>query len=54
LGAGRDDIAPGYRSLPVGRHVVYYRGVQANIEIVRVLHGSMDAPRHLEKPTAGD
>ncbi len=43
---GRDcgDIRPGYRKYPVGRHWIFYRGINGGdrIEIVRVLHGRMD------------
>jgi toxin ParE1/3/4 len=49
-GKGRDcgDIRPGYRKHRAGQHVIYYRPVDAGcIEIVRVLHGRMDAERHL-------
>jgi len=49
-GQGRDcgDIRPGYRRRRAGQHVIYYRPLDADcIEIVRVLHGRMDAERHL-------
>jgi toxin ParE1/3/4 len=57
----RSDLASGLRSFPIrlaeqGRkvrkikrpaHVLYYRAVEAGlVEIVRVLHERMDAPRH--------
>ena len=38
-----DDILPGYRKFPRGSHVIFYRdGVDCVIEVVRVLHKSMD------------
>ena len=45
--AGRDrtELAPNLRSFPVGSYVIFYRAREEGIEIVRVLHGSMDIPR---------
>lgn len=37
----------GYRRHLVGSHAIYYRPVSTGIEVVRVLHQSMDAKRHL-------
>lgn len=42
-----DHIRPGYRRQPVERHVVYYRTGQDRVNVVRILHERMDAPRHL-------
>ena len=42
LGRDCSDIRSGYRKLPVGGHVIYYRLTDGMIEIVRILHGSMD------------
>ncbi len=47
MGTPRDDLREGYRSLRAGRHVIFYREVAAGIEVVRVLHASMDVDRHL-------
>jgi toxin ParE1/3/4 len=47
LGRPRDGLRPGYRSLAVGRHVVYYTIGESVIRIVRVLHGRMDPGQHL-------
>jgi len=38
----RDELAPGLRSLPVGNYVVFYRGREGGIEVIRVLHGARD------------
>ena len=48
-GAGkpRDEIDAGLRSLPVRRHVIFYREKKTIIEIVRILHDEMDPDRHL-------
>jgi len=47
LGKPRDDLRPGYRSLRVGEHMVYYVLTPSAIRIVRVLHARMDPDRHL-------
>ena len=49
----RDDIQPGIRTLHVarqgraGRHLVVFRVTGTAIDILRLLHDSMDLPRHL-------
>ena len=52
-GAPRDDIKPGYRSGRAGRHLVFYRETREAIEVLRVLHQSMDLARHLSDFTPG-
>jgi toxin ParE1/3/4 len=47
LGKERDDLRPGYRSLRVNAHMVYYVLTPSTIRIVRVLHARMDPDRHL-------
>lgn len=47
LGASREDIDPAYRSLPVGRHAIFYRVAGDDIIILRVLHQRMDVRLHL-------
>jgi toxin ParE1/3/4 len=42
-----DHIRSGYRRQSVERHMIYFRITQYGIVVVRVLHDSMDAPRHL-------
>ncbi|MEI6333860.1 MAG: type II toxin-antitoxin system RelE/ParE family toxin [Methylococcaceae bacterium] len=47
---GRDcgEIRSGYRKHKVGKHIVYYHEINANlIEIARVLHERMDIESHL-------
>ncbi len=41
---GRDcaNIRAGYRKYHVGRHLIFYRMAQDGIEIIRILHDSMD------------
>lgn len=52
----REDIAPGVWALHIarnrqrGRHLLLYRVVEGStIEIVRILHDSMDVARHLPR-----
>lgn len=59
LGASaRDDIQPGIRTLHVarlgraGRHFVVFRANGSDIDVLRLLHDSMDLSRHL--PAAND
>lgn len=47
MGTPREDISPGYRSMPVGRHLVFYRLTREEIVILRILHQRMDATLHL-------
>jgi toxin ParE1/3/4 len=47
LGIARSDIKAGYRSLPAGRHVIFYRLSSDGVEILRVLHERMDLHGHL-------
>lgn len=43
IGKDCSDIRSGYRKIKAGSHVIFYRQPSVDmIEIVRVLHGSMD------------
>ena len=42
-----DDIRAGYYKLSVGSHVLFYRLIPDGVDIVRILHQSMDFGRHL-------
>lgn len=42
LGRSCDFIRQGYRKYRVGRHLVFYRTFEGDIEVVRVLHQSMN------------
>jgi len=44
----RNDLFPGCRAAAQGKHVILFRTTQDSLEIVRVLHASMDFKRHLE------
>ena len=48
LGVKCDYIKKGYRKFPQGSHIIFYRLNSDNIlEIIRVLHKSMDVESHL-------
>jgi toxin ParE1/3/4 len=42
MGRRREDLAPGLRSFPVGRYLIFYVALTNGVDIVRVLHGSRD------------
>jgi toxin ParE1/3/4 len=47
VGMPAEDIRPGYRKYWVGAHVIFFRHRERDIEIIRVLHQSMDIPSRL-------
>jgi len=51
LGRSRDDIHHGIRSLLSRNHLLFYRIRADEIQILRILHGSMDLPNQ-DFPTA--
>jgi toxin ParE1/3/4 len=42
MGRLREELAPGLRSFPVGRYLVFYVPLSNGVDIVRVLHGARD------------
>ncbi len=42
-----DDIRPGYRRRVVQMHTIYFRIEAYGVAVIRILHGRMDANRHL-------
>ena len=42
MGRARDELAPGIRSFPFGRYLVFYLPISDGIDVVRVLHGTRD------------
>lgn len=42
-----DHIRRGYRRAIAESHVIYFRVTDMGIDVIRVLHERMDAPRHL-------
>lgn len=50
LGMACDFIATGYRKLPQGSHVIFYKQGSAGIvEIIRILHKSMDIESNIHE-----
>lgn len=47
LGRNIDDIREGYFKFPAASHIFIFRSQPGTIEIVRILHKSMDVERHL-------
>ncbi|MBT6140018.1 MAG: type II toxin-antitoxin system RelE/ParE family toxin [Rhodospirillaceae bacterium] len=47
IGRSREELAKGLRSQVAGRHLVLYREKADVIEVVRILHDSMDPTRHV-------
>lgn len=41
------DVREGYLKHAVGRHFVFFRSTDTGIEVIRILHQSMDVGRHL-------
>lgn len=42
IGSERPDLGPLLKSIPVGRHVIFYRYNRASLEVVRILHSRQD------------
>lgn len=47
LGRAADEVRRGYRRLPSGSHVVFYRVTDTGIAVIRILHERMNMTRHL-------
>ena len=49
LGTARPDIAAGYRSIPSGKHIIFYTLSPDDqyVNIIGVLHARMDVQSHL-------
>jgi len=50
-GKVRDDIKRGYYSYPEGSHMIYYMIKTNHIEIIDILHQSMEPSQHLPTST---
>ncbi len=46
MGPERPELGAGYRCLPLGDYLAYYRITEHAVRIIRVLHGSRDVGRH--------
>lgn len=42
-----DEIREGYLKIRAGRHMIFFRKELFGIDIIRILHQSMDVDRHL-------
>lgn len=42
MGQSRPELAPNLRSVTVGNYVIYYRPIDREIEIARVIHAARD------------
>ncbi|MFN7165268.1 MAG: type II toxin-antitoxin system RelE/ParE family toxin, partial [Hyphomonas sp.] len=49
FGREREDIAPGYRSFPEGRHVIFYLTLDGFIDIVGIAHSARDILNYFEE-----
>jgi toxin ParE1/3/4 len=47
LGKKIDDVRPGYIKFPAGSNIIFYRLSEFGVDIIRVLHKSMDAERYV-------
>jgi toxin ParE1/3/4 len=45
-GRKRDELRTGYRSLPVGEYLIFYRVQKPGVQIMHVVHGRMDLRRY--------
>jgi toxin ParE1/3/4 len=41
------EIRTGYHRFPCEAHILFYRVVEGDVEVVRILHSQMDFVRHL-------
>jgi toxin ParE1/3/4 len=41
-GRSRDELRPGFRSIVIRPHIVFYRAMPISVEIVRILHAGPD------------
>ncbi len=47
IGRKREEIKKGYLSFLAGSHVVFYRKAKSHVDIIDLLHQSMEPYRHL-------
>jgi toxin ParE1/3/4 len=45
IGRTCDEISPGFRVFPAGKHLIYYRKERSVIKIHHILHGARDQVR---------
>lgn len=42
IGRRREELGPGYRSVPVGSYLIFYQPTAEGIEVIRILSGFRD------------
>jgi toxin ParE1/3/4 len=42
-----DEVRKGYRKYIAGSHMIFFRKIKSGIDVVRILHASMDFEQHL-------
>ena len=47
MGEDCSAVRAGYRKIPSGSHVLFYRVIGDRVDIVRILHERMDFERHI-------
>lgn len=47
IGRQREEVKKGYLSFLAGSHVIFYRKAKNHVEVIDILHQSMDPYRHL-------
>lgn len=47
MGVDYSHVLPGYRKFRIAHHDIFYRLLDTRMQVVRVLHEDMDAPRAL-------
>lgn len=48
IGRKREEIKKGYLTFLAGSHVIFYRKARKHVDIIDILHQSMDPYQHLE------
>ena len=51
MGRTRDELSPRLRSIPFGRHVIFYEALPDGIDVVRILHSARDVDAVFEDDT---
>lgn len=49
IGRSAEELAPFLRRYEHRSHVVFYQSLEDGVLVVRILHGSMDMPRHFHE-----
>ena len=52
MGRARDELAPGLRSFPFGRYVIFYEPIEGSIDVIRLPHSARDVDAQFGDPGA--